>query len=213
MAVAANKRSVMTLFSGESDLYSHQTRIVLAEKGVNVEINYLEMDDKENWPVEVMEGSPYQTVPVLIDRDLTLYHSGIIMEYLDERFPHPPLMPVYPVDRAKSRQMMCRIDKEWYPLVTIIMGDDLEAADVARTKLRNSLIEIAPIFDHYAYFMSDVFTLVDCYMAPLLWRLPELKIDLGSDLLGFKAYMVRVFEQDAFQASMTETECEIRMGL
>ena len=212
MAVAANKRSVMTLFSGESDLYSHQTRIVLAEKGVNVEITYLVKGEEDTWPSEVMELNPYKTVPVLIDRDLMLYNSRIIMEYLDERFPHPPLMPVYPVERAKSRQIMYRIDKDWYPLVEIIMGDDLEAAEVARTKLRTSLIEIAPIFDNYSYFMSEAFTLVDCYMAPLLWRLPELKIDLGPELLGLKAYMVRIFEQEAFQASMTETECEIRMG-
>lgn len=210
MAVSTNKRSVMTLFSGPSDLYSHQTRIVLAEKGVNVEITFVEDD---NWPEELAELNPYNTVPTLVDRDLVLYNSRIIMEYLDERFPHPPLMPVYPVERGKSRLMMERVESDWYPLVHQIMGNDKETADAARTKLRDAILLIAPVFDHFDYFMSEEFTLVDCYMAPLLWRLPELDIDLGVENVGgIKSYMVRVFERESFQASMTETEREIRVG-
>ena len=209
MAVAANKRSVMTLFSGASDLYSHQTRIVLAEKGVNVEITYV---DDENPSVELADLTPNSNLPTLVDRELVLYNSRIIMEYLDERFPHPPLMPVYPVERAKSRLLMQRIETEWYPLVAIIMSADEEKSSLARTTLRNKILEVTPIFDHFSYFMSEEFTLVDCYMAPLLWRLPELKIDLGVDLLGIKSYMVRVFERESFQASMTEAEREIRVG-
>ncbi|PKG38995.1 stringent starvation protein SspA [Psychromonas sp. Urea-02u-13] len=210
MAVAANKRSVMTLFSGASDLYSHQTRIVLAEKGVNVEITFV---DDDNPSVELAELTPKSELPTLVDRELVLYNSRIIMEYLDERFPHPPLMPVYPVERAKSRLLMQRIETEWYPLVGVIMSKDTEKAAIARRILRNKIIEVAPIFDHFGYFMSEEFTLVDCYMAPLLWRLPELKIELDMDLLGIKSYMVKVFERESFQASMTETEREIRVGL
>ena len=210
MAVAANKRSVMTLFSGASDLYSHQTRIVLAEKGVNVEITYV---DDENPSAELADLTPSSELPTLVDRELVLYNSRIIMEYLDERFPHPPLMPVYPVERAKSRLLMQRIETEWYPLVAVIMSADTEKAAIARTILRNKIIEVAPIFDHFGYFMSEEFTLVDCYMAPLLWRLPELQIDLGMDFIGIKSYMVKVFERESFQASMTETEREIRVGL
>jgi len=209
MAVAANKRSVMTLFSGVSDLYSHHTRIVLAEKGVNVEITYI---DDENPSAELAELTPNSNVPTLVDRELVLYNSRIIMEYLDERFPHPPLMPVYPVERAKSRLLMQRIETEWYPLVAVIMSGDEAKASLARTTLRNKIIEVAPIFDHFAYFMSEEFTLVDCYMAPLLWRLPELNIDLGMDFIGIKSYMVKVFERESFQASMTEAEREIRVG-
>lgn len=134
------------------------------------------------------------------------------MEYLDERFPHPPLMPVYPVERGKSRLLMQRVETEWYPLVAQIMGNDLSASDAARIKLREQIIMIASIFDHFTYFMSEDFTLVDCYMAPLLWRLPELEIELPQDLVGLKSYMVRVFERESFQASMTETEREIRVG-
>jgi RNA polymerase-associated protein len=210
MTAAANKRSVMTLFSGESDLYSHQTRIVLAEKGVNVEIIQA---DKDHWPAEIAELNPKNEVPVLVDRDLVLYNSRIIMEYLDERFPHPPLMPVYPVERGKSRLLMQRVETEWYPLVTAIMGDDVAVSDAARIKLREQILMIAPVFDHYSYFMAEEFTLVDCYMAPLLWCLPKLGIELPKDLLGLKTYMVRVFERESFQASMTETEREIRVGV
>jgi len=211
MAVAANKRSVMTLFSGASDLYSHQTRIVLAEKGVNVEITFV---DEDNWPEELAELNPYNNVPTLVDRELVLYNSRIIMEYLDERFPHPPLMPVYPVERGKSRLMMQRVESDWYPLVDLIMGNNVQAADAARKKLRDAILLIAPVFDHFSYFMSEEFTLADCYMAPLLWRLPELKIDLGFENVGgLKSYMVKVFERESFQASMTETEREIRVGM
>lgn len=210
MAVAANKRSVMTLFSGASDLYSHQTRIVLAEKGVNVEITFI---DEENPSIELADLTPNSEVPTLVDRELVLYNSRIIMEYLDERFPHPPLMPVYPVERAKSRLLMQRIEREWYPLVAIIMSGTEDKAISARTVLRDKILEVMPVFEHFSYFMSEEFTLVDCYMAPLLWRLPELKIDLGLDHLGIKSYMVRVFERESFQASMTETEREIRLGL
>ena len=210
MAVAANKRSVMTLFSGASDLYSHQTRIVLAEKGVNVDITSI---TDENPSAELAELTPNSNVPTLVDRELVLYNSRIIMEYLDERFPHPPLMPVYPVERAKSRLLMQRLESEWYPLVDVILSGNATKADAARAKLRAKILEVAPVFDHFAYFMSEEFTIVDCYMAPLLWRLPELNIDLGFDnVAGIKSYMVKVFERESFQASMTETEREIRVG-
>ena len=210
MAVAANKRSVMTLFSGPSDLYSHQTRIVLAEKGVNVDITTV---DEENPSEELAELTPNSDIPTLVDRELVLYNSRIIMEYLDERFPHPPLMPVYPVERAKSRLLMQRIESEWYPLVAVVMSGDATKAEAARLRLRAKILEVAPVFDHFSYFMSEEFTIVDCYMAPLLWRLPELKIDLGYDnVTGLKSYMVKVFERESFQASMTETEREIRIG-
>jgi RNA polymerase-associated protein len=210
MAVAVNKRSVMTLFSGPSDLYSHQTRIVLAEKGVNFDSTTV---DQDNPSEELAELTPNSNVPTLVDRELVLYNSRIIMEYLDERFPHPPLMPVYPVERAKSRLLMERVESEWYPLVAIILSGDTAKAEKARIKLRAKILEVAPVFDHFTYFMSEEFTIVDCYMAPLLWRLPELKIDLGFDnVTGLKSYMVRVFERESFQASMTETEREIRIG-
>ncbi|MCG9963280.1 MAG: stringent starvation protein SspA [Shewanella sp.] len=209
MAVAANKRSVMTLFSGADDLYSHQVRIVLAEKGVTVDV--LQVDPNE-MPEDLLEVNPYNSVPTLLDRELVLYESRIIMEYLDERFPHPPLMPVYPVSRGQSRLMMHRIDTDWYSLVARIRkGDRVEAA---RKELTESLLSIAPVFGEMPYFMSEEFGLADCYLGPLLWRLPVLGIELDSRVAkDIKAYMTRIFERESFKASLTEAEREMRMGM
>ncbi|MBS0970493.1 stringent starvation protein A [Chimaeribacter arupi] len=209
MAVAANKRSVMTLFSGPTDIFSHQVRIVLAEKGVSVEIEQVDMG---NLPQDLIDLNPYQSVPTLVDRELTLYESRIIMEYLDERFPHPPLMPVYPVARGESRLWMRRIEKDWYSLMYKIEQSSGQEAEAARKQLREALIEIAPVFTLKPFFLSDEFSLVDCYLAPLLWRLPQLGIELtGAGSKELKGYMTRVFERDAFLASLTEAEREMRL--
>lgn len=209
MAIAANKRSVMTLFSGATDIFSHQVRIVLAEKGVSVEI---EQVDAEHLPEDLLDLNPYNSVPTLVDRELVLYNARIIMEYLDERFPHPPLMPVYPVARGQSRQMMYRIEQDWYSLLDKIEQGTPVEADAARKQLREELLAIAPIFNEFPYFMSEEFSLVDCYLAPLLWRLPVLGIDLiGPGSKEIKGYMTRVFERDAFLAALTESEREMRL--
>ncbi|MDV7104521.1 stringent starvation protein SspA [Vibrio sp. TH_r3] len=209
MAVAANKRSVMTLFSSASDLYSHQVRIVLAEKGVSVEV---ELVDDANLPNELIELNPYKSVPTLIDRELALYDSKIIMEYLDERFPHPPLMPVYPVARGNTRLMIYRIERNWYSLAKKIIEGNPEQAEAARQKLRNDLLTLGPVFAEYEYFMSEEFSLIDCYLAPLLWRLPTYGIELtGPGSKELKIYMSRVFERDSFLASLTEAEREMRL--
>jgi RNA polymerase-associated protein len=210
MAVAANKRSVMTLFSDTIDIYSHQARIVLAEKGVGVEISFTVPDEL---PEDLLELNPYGTVPTLVDRELVLYNSHIIMEYLDERFPHPPLMPVYPVSRGQSRLTMHRIQNDWYTLAEKIMAKkgDLEAT---RNELREAFLSLAPLFAETPYFMSEEFSLVDCYLAPLLWRLPALGIDLtGTGSKDVKAYMKRIFERPSFIASLTDQEREIHNPL
>ncbi|MFT6778143.1 MAG: RNA polymerase-associated protein [Paraglaciecola sp.] len=210
MAVAANKRSIMTLFSDTIDIYSHQTRIVLAEKGVGVEVSFI---DPTELPEDLLELNPYGTVPTLIDRELVLYNSHIIMEYLDERFPHPPLMPVYPVSRGQSRLTMHRIQNDWYVLAEKIMAKkgDLEAT---RNELREAFLSLAPLFAETPYFMSEEFSLVDCYLAPLLWRLPALGIELtGTGSKDVKAYMKRIFERPSFIASLTDQEREIHNPL
>ncbi|UJF20072.1 stringent starvation protein A [Vibrio sp. SS-MA-C1-2] len=210
MAVAANKRSVMTMFSDASDIYSHQVRIVLAEKGVSVEI---EIVDPNNLPADLIALNPYKSVPTLVDRELALYESRIIMEYLDERFPHPPLMPVYPVARGNSRLMMYRIENNWYSLAEKIKKGNATEAEQARKRLREELLALAPIFAEFTYFMSDEFSLVDCYLAPLLWRLPDYGVELvGAGAKEVKAYMARVFERDSFLASLTEAEREMRLA-
>jgi RNA polymerase-associated protein len=210
MAVAANKRSIMTLFSDTIDIYSHQARIVLAEKGVGVEISFTVPNEL---PEDLLELNPYGTVPTLIDRELVLYNSHIIMEYLDERFPHPPLMPVYPVSRGQSRLTMHRIQNDWYTLAEKIMAKkgDLEAT---RTELREAFLSLAPLFAETPYFMSEEFSLVDCYLAPLLWRLPALGIELtGTGSKDVKAYMKRIFERPSFIPSLTDQEREIHNPL
>jgi RNA polymerase-associated protein len=210
MAVAANKRSVMTLFSHADDMYSHQTRIVLAEKGVGVDINLV---DLANLPEDLLDLNPYGTVPTLIDRELALYEAKIIVEYLDERFPHPPLMPVYPVARGRSRLLMHRMEQDWYSLTKIIMTGSADKAAKARQELKESLLSIAPILNEAPYFMSEEYSLVDCYLAPLLWRLPVFGIELvGQGSKELKTYMLRVFERESFQASLTEEERELRFG-
>ncbi|MCW5589038.1 MAG: stringent starvation protein A [Legionellales bacterium] len=206
MAVVANKRSVMTLYSGALDLYSHQVRIVLAEKGVTVDV--LDIDPAHH-SAELADVNPYHTVPTLVDRDLVLYQSPIIMEYLDERFPHPPLMPVYPVARAQCRLMMYRIERDWYRLAQQIDSNNLSACANIRKELQDSLGGIAPIFADNPFFLSEEFTLVDCCLAPLLWRLPRYGIEFGNSAKAIKHYAQRLFDRDAFQASLSETEREI----
>ncbi|EIJ71586.1 stringent starvation protein SspA [Pasteurella bettyae] len=200
MTSAANKRSIMTLFSDKSDIYCHQVRIVLAEKGVAYET---EIVDPQALSEDLMELNPYGTLPTLVDRDLVLFNSRIIMEYLDERFPHPPLMPVYPVARGKTRLLMLRIEQDWYPtLEKTEKGNEDERANALK-QLKEEILSIAPIFTQMPYFMSEEFSLVDCYMAPLLWRMQELGVEFtGAGAKAIKSYMTRIFERDSFVQSL-----------
>lgn len=200
MTSATNKRSIMTLFSNKSDIYCHQVKIVLAEKGVAYETENVEPNAV---PEELMELNPYGTLPTLVDRDLVLFTSRIIMEYLDERFPHPPLMPVYPVARGKSRLLMLRIEQDWYPtLAKAENGSEVERAEALK-QLKEELLAVAPIFNQYPYFMSEEFGLVDCYIAPLLWRLKELGVTFtGAGSKAINGYMDRVFGRDSFMQSI-----------
>jgi stringent starvation protein A len=210
MAVATNKRSIMALFSDTLDIYSHQVRIVLAEKGVGVEISFV---DPASLPEDLLELNPYGTLPTLVDRELVLYRSHIIMEYLDERFPHPPLMPVYPVSRGQSRLMMHRIEQDWYSIADRIMKKEGDI-ETARNDLREGILALAPLFADNPYFMSEEFSLMDCYLAPLLWRLPALGIELsGNGAKDVKNYMNRIFERPSFKASLTDQEREIHNPL
>lgn len=202
MSSIATKRSVMTCFSESDSIYSHQVRIVLAEKGVNVEINEVNPSDP---PEELLMLNPYQVLPTLVDRDLVIYSPNIIMEYLDERFPHPPLLPVYPVARAKSRLMMSRIAEDWYTLADKIESGSGDV-ETAKKELLESLLSISPIFAEQEYFLSDDFSLVDCCIAPLLWRLPKYGIELPKQAAPIKAYMKRIFAKNSFIVSLTNVE-------
>ena len=204
MAIVA-KRTIMSLYSDNDDIYSHQVRIVLAEKGVNVDIMLAKADDV---PSDLLAVNPYGTIPTLIDRELVLYEARIIMEYLDERFPHPPLLPVYPVARAETRKMMHRIEQDWYHLLQFIYAGKDDA--LARQRLSDSLISLEPVFADKPYFLSDEFSLLDCALAPLLWRLPQLGIEISEQEKGLTAYMQRLFKRESFQASLTDAERQLR---
>lgn len=211
MAIAS-RRSSMALFSDPACHYSHRVRIVLAEKGVSVDVEDV---DPTNPPAELLELNPYGTTPTLADRDLALYESKVMMEYLDERFPHPPLLPVYPVARALSRQLMFRVEQDWCSLAdTILAGKDDKAVDKARKELRDHLLGTAPVFTDMPYFMNEEFTLVDCCLAPILWRLDFLGVKLpgpGSrQVRPLISYMQRVFERPSFRLSLSQREREMR---
>ncbi|MFL0804229.1 MAG: glutathione S-transferase N-terminal domain-containing protein [Agarilytica sp.] len=209
MGVVA-KRSSMTYFSDSRDHYSHRVRIVLAEKGVTVDVVDVSPSDI---PEELSEINPYNSLPTLLDRELSLYNTAAMMEYLDERFPHPPLLPVYPVARAESRQFIYRIERDWCPLVKVISdGRNKEAVAKARQELKDSLVAIAPIFSEKPFFMSDEFTLVDCCLAPILWRLEEFGVEMPRtrQTMPLMEYMDRMFERPSFQESLTELEREMR---
>jgi len=209
MGVVA-KRSSMTFFSDGADHYSHRVRIVLAEKGVAVDI--VDCQDDE-LPEDVAALNPYNSLPTLLDRELVLFESNVMMEYLDERFPHPPLLPVYPVARAESRLYIYRIQRDWCSYADTILNKkgSEEEIESARKELRDSLVAISPIFQEKPYFMSEEFSLVDCVIAPILWRLPAMGIELpDAQCKPLIAYMDRLFDRDSFQESLSEAEREIR---
>jgi stringent starvation protein A len=205
MAVVASKRSVMTMYSDPQSAYSHRVRIVLAEKNITVDVADV---DPRNLSEDLLDLNPYGTLPTLVDRELVLYESGIIMQYLDERYPHPPLLPVDPVSRAQARQLMYRVDRDWYLLAGRIRNPAVAAE--ARKQLGESLTAAAPVFAAKPFFMSDDLGLVDCYILPLLWRLPMLGVTLPPQAHAVEEYAERLFQRESFRHSLTEIEREMR---
>jgi len=209
--VSLNKRTSMALFSDPTDHYCQRVRIVLEEKGISSEI----IDtDKNNISAEILEVSPYSTLPVLVDRDVCLYDSITLMEYLDERFPHPPLLPVYPVARANIRLYMKRIANDWCSLFDRLVEEELKSAEEKKLKkqLKSLIVGANPIFKEKPFFMNEEFSLVDCCIAPILWRLPQIEIDIPNDVKNkpLNEYMKKVFTRKAFIDSLTELEREMR---
>lgn len=197
----------MTLFSCSTCLYSHMVRLVLAEKGINFDIQEVDPDDT---PEDLKDLNPYNEVPTLVDRDLVLFEPQVIMEYLDERFPHPPLMPVDPVSRARNRLMLRRIERDWLALLPQIESVSGKAAENPRKVLRDSLTAVAPVFEQTPFFMSDEFSLVDCAAAPLLWRLPSYGVELPRQATPLIEYAERLFSREGFRTSLSEPEREMR---
>src|SRR6185295_19251094 len=199
----APRKPVMTLYSGISDPWSHRTRIVLYEK--DIECQVVEVDPAKK-PRELADLNPYNQVPTMVDRDLVLYDSNIINEYLDERLPHPPLMPVDPVSRAKARLMLMRFDRDWYSLLHEFNGSDKKGATKARNTLRDGLTVISPVFKEQPFILGVEFSLVDCSLAPILWRLDHYGIELPRQAKPVLDYAERLFARKSFRLSLTEAE-------
>ena len=197
----------MTLYSGTVCPYSHRTRIVVFEKDIECQIVFV---DEKKKPRELADLNPYNDVPTMSDRDLVLYGSHIINEYLDERLPHPPLMPVDPVTRAKARLLLMRFDRDWYDVLGDITTDDKKQTVRARNTIRDGLTVISPLFKQQQFILGEEFSLVDCCLAPLLWRLPALGIELPKQARPILDYAERLFERKSFQQSLTEQEKELR---
>ena len=206
MVNLTTRKSVMTLFSSPTCAMSHCARFVLHEKGVTADIEYYDPSDP---PEDLLELNPNAISPTLIERDLVLYDARIIMEYLDERFPHPPLHQMDPVSRANARMLIKRIDQDWYRLLDEILNSGEKKSARAKKMLKENLISAIPAFEARPFFMSEEFSLIDCALAPLLWRLPSLGIDLLSLGEALNTYAQRIFERDAFIASLSEAEEEM----
>jgi RNA polymerase-associated protein len=200
----------MTLFSAPDEASSHRTRIVLCEKGIGIDIVNV---TPGRFPEDLLDLNPDHSLPTLVDRDLVLYDSRVIMEYLDERFPHPPLMPVDPVSRAQFRLALHRIERDWYPLAQRIEkeGSGRDGAEL-RSNLRELVLQSADIFKIKPFFLSDEFSLVDATIAPILWRLPRWEIELPKDSTALLKYAQRLFARPGFRLSLSDTEQEMRVG-
>ncbi|ORU89739.1 MAG: stringent starvation protein A [Cycloclasticus sp. symbiont of Poecilosclerida sp. M] len=201
-----NRKAILTLYADPTCHYSHRARFVLSEKSASADVEYI---NPRELPEDLQELNPYGTLPILIDRDLSLFNSRIIMEYLDERFPHPPLYPVDPVSRARSRLLIHRIDQDWYTLLDDVINAGEKKAAKAKKLLRENLIAAVPLFTAKSYFLSDDFTLVDAVLAPLLWRLPLYGIEFPAEAKVITTYTARVTARENFQNSLSDAEREM----
>jgi RNA polymerase-associated protein len=206
MALVANRRSVMTLFSSATEPESHRVRLVFAEKGITVEVVDVDSNYK---PEDLIDLNPYNSLPTLVDRELVLYDPRTIMEYLDERFPHPPLMPVDPVSRARARLALYRIEKDWYQQLPALESKSEKVYSKARKILRDSLTVSAEVFGAKPFFLSDEFSLVDATIIPILWRLKHYRIELPRQAKPVMQYAARMFARDSFKSSLTDAEREM----
>ena len=207
MASVPNRRSTMSLYVDEKDLDGHSVRLVLKEKDITADIIFV---DERNKPEDLDFLNPYGGVLTLVDRDLVLYQAQIIMEYLDERYPHPPLMPVDPVSRATNRQFRYRITRDLFSLSLKAESEEAEVALDAKNQIKDNLQALTPIFEQYKYFMSDEYSLVDMCLSTILWRLGHWDIELGSSSKAIYKYADKMFQRETFVASLSDFEKEMR---
>ncbi len=198
--------TMMNLYSGTTDPFSHRCRIVLFEKGMDFQVIDVDMLNK---PEDIAVINPYNRVPVLVDRDLVLYEANIINEYIDERFPHPQLMPPDPIMRARARQLLFTFEQELFSHVTVL-EKNLKAADRPRGHVRDRLAELAPIFAKQKYMLGDEFSMLDVAIAPLLWRLEHYGIELPKAAAPLMKYAERIFSRQGFIDALTPSEKVMR---
>jgi stringent starvation protein A len=209
MQFNVTEQSVITIYSGRVDPFSHRVRIVVQEKEAACE---LILENPEEPSEDFLDLSPYQMLPVLVDRDLVLFESVTIMQYLDERYPHPPLMPVNPAERAHIRQMLMRIDRDWTSKVETMLHASPKEAKKLGKEISDSIVMLEPIFDQHPYFFYDEYTLLDSAMAPILWHLDCMNIKIPAKAEAIQRYQEKIFDSDSFQESLTEYEEELKTG-
>ncbi len=197
---------MMNLYSGTTCPFSHRCRIVLYEKGMDFQVIDVDLFNK---PEDIAVINPYNRVPVLVERDLILYEPNIINEYIDERFPHPQLMPGDPVMRAKARQLLSGMEREIFVHIEAI-EKNAKTADKARQVIRERLIELAPIFTKQKHMLGDEFSMLDVAIAPLLWRLDHYGIELPRSAAPLMKYAERIFSRQGFIDAMTPSEKVMR---
>ncbi|MEO5829381.1 MAG: glutathione S-transferase N-terminal domain-containing protein [Rhodanobacter sp.] len=206
MVPSARSRTVLTLYTTVDDVQCHRARLVLAAKGVSYERVLV---DPAHPPVDLIDLNSYASTPTLVDRDLTLFDTSVVCEYLDERYPHPPLMPIDPQARARLRVAAVRIEKDWLTEVDIIRAGG-RPADAARKRLREHLLSTVPLFTAAKFFLNSEMSLADCLVAPVIWRLPWLGVELGKAGKPVIDYGERLFHSQGFARSMTDQEKAMR---
>ncbi len=200
---------MMVLYSGNTDPFSQRCRFVLFEKGMDFEIRDIDLFHK---PEDIDVMNPYGEVPILVERDLVLYESNIINEYIDERFPHPQLMPPDPVERARARLMLFNLEREIFVHVKTLENRNSteEERERARAKIRDALVGLAPVVAKKKYLNGDEFSMLDIALAPLLWRLNYYGIELPPAAMPIQKYAERVFSRPAFIEALTPSERVMR---
>ena len=198
---------MMILYSGTTCPFSHRCRIVLYEKGMDFQINDVDLHGKKN---ELSVMNPYNRTPVLVERDLILYESNIINEYIDDRFPHPQLMPSDPISKSRARLFLFRFENEIFSNIDFLeKGTDKQNSN-AKITVRDSLLQIAPVFTNQNYILGDEFTILDVTLAPLLWRLDHYGIKLPKSAAPLLKYSERIFSRTSFIDSLTPSEKMMR---
>jgi RNA polymerase-associated protein len=207
VTAAVKGRATMALYSSDRSIDCHRVRFVLAEKGINVDI--IDVSNNESASADLAELNPYNETPTLVDRDLLLHNAGVINDYLDERYPHPPLMPVDPVSRARLRLVHHRVIRDWYPLAEEIENSTGAKAEKAKQQLKESIVAANDLFKHSDFMLNEELSLVDCTLAPLFWRLPVYGINLGKPGASVQAYVQRLISRPSFKTSLTRAEREM----